>query len=233
MNLTKHLRGAGYDLIEGPVRNHQPLQLWLKRGFDQPELYYQHIDHAFSAPTALDLREDPALSVDSTYQLEHTFHVGMTVVGEILESIGVPRLDLTVELGIGRKVKIGYKDSMTRAVPLGELTAYLSEADFLHVNPVLLKHLHRNQMFILSGIVFAQKLEVAIEAEHEFDSKGIAKLSKLKDPSVALKFEGKSVLKMEASGNGMFPIAVKVNRIDFDKGEFKGLHLVTDTRNLF
>jgi len=73
----------------------------------------------------------------------------------------------------------------------------------------------------------------SFEAEHEFDSKGIAKLSKLKDPSVALKFEGKSVLKMEASGNGMFPIAVKANRIDFDKGEFKGLHLVSDTRKLF
>ncbi|MEY3350859.1 MAG: hypothetical protein RIQ50_970 [Bacteroidota bacterium] len=233
MNLTKYLRGAGYDLIEGPVRNHQPLQLWLKRGFDQPELYYQHIDHAFAAPTALDLREDPALSVDSTYQLEHSFHVGLTIVGEILASIGAPRIDLSAELGIGRKVKIGYKDSMTRAVPLGELTSYLSEADFLHVNPVLLKHLHRNNMFILSGIVFAQKLEVSIEAENEFDTKAIAKLSKLKDPSLEVKLEGKSVVKMEASGNGLFPIAVKANRIDFDKGEFKGLHLVTDSRNLF
>ena len=31
MKLTKFLSEQGYDLIEGPIRNHKPLQLWLKQ----------------------------------------------------------------------------------------------------------------------------------------------------------------------------------------------------------
>ncbi len=38
--LQQHLRDAGYDLIDGPLRNHQLLQLWLKKGLSEPELYY-------------------------------------------------------------------------------------------------------------------------------------------------------------------------------------------------
>jgi hypothetical protein len=51
MNLTTHLRKQGYDLIEGPVRHHGLLQLWLKRPLDEAELYYAHIDHAFQSPS--------------------------------------------------------------------------------------------------------------------------------------------------------------------------------------
>ena len=46
MNLTRLLRKQGYDLIQGPVRNHGLLQLWLKRPLDEADLYYTHIDHA-------------------------------------------------------------------------------------------------------------------------------------------------------------------------------------------
>jgi len=48
-SLQQHLREAGYDLIDGPIRNHKPLQLWLKDGFSQPELYYANILHAFNS----------------------------------------------------------------------------------------------------------------------------------------------------------------------------------------
>ena len=40
-------------------------------------------------------------------------------------------------------------------------------------------------------------------------------------------------LKMISSGENYFPIAVKANRIDFDRSVFKNLILVTDNRNLF
>jgi hypothetical protein len=35
------------------------------------------------------------------------------------------------------------------------------------------------------------------------------------------------------AGTERFPIAVKASRIDFDKGRYKGLTLVTDGRDLF
>jgi hypothetical protein len=40
MKLSKFLSEQGYDLIEGPIRNHKPLQLWLKQTFNEAELYY-------------------------------------------------------------------------------------------------------------------------------------------------------------------------------------------------
>jgi hypothetical protein len=40
-------------------------------------------------------------------------------------------------------------------------------------------------------------------------------------------------LKMVASAKDYFPIAVKASRLDFDKGQFKGLLQVTDNRNFF
>ncbi|MFM1793999.1 MAG: hypothetical protein RL642_384, partial [Bacteroidota bacterium] len=45
-SLQHHLRESGYDLIDGPIRNHKLLQLWLKAGANAPELYYEHIHHA-------------------------------------------------------------------------------------------------------------------------------------------------------------------------------------------
>jgi hypothetical protein len=35
------------------------------------------------------------------------------------------------------------------------------------------------------------------------------------------------------AGLGRMPIAVKAGRIDFDKGQFKGISLITDGRDLF
>jgi hypothetical protein len=43
MNLTKTLRHQGYDLIDGPLRNHKLLQLWLKRPYNEIQLYYAHL----------------------------------------------------------------------------------------------------------------------------------------------------------------------------------------------
>ena len=39
MKLTNFLSNQGYDLIEGPIRNHQPLQLWLKDSFGEADLW--------------------------------------------------------------------------------------------------------------------------------------------------------------------------------------------------
>ncbi|WP_300664237.1 hypothetical protein, partial [Fluviicola sp.] len=62
MKLTNYLRDAGYDLIEGPVRNQKPLQLWLKQDLNEAELYYSDVNHAFNSSVALNIEEDAALS---------------------------------------------------------------------------------------------------------------------------------------------------------------------------
>jgi hypothetical protein len=122
---------------------------------------------------------------------------------------------------------------VTRVVPLGEITDYLSRADFKHPNPVLLKNANRNNILVITGAIMAQNLIVEIETDFNIDSNLVATLNQAADGKLEFTANSQQKLKMVSSGSSFFPIAVQANRIDFDKGVFKGLTLVTDNRNIF
>ena len=87
MQLTNYLGKAGYDLVDSPVRNHKPLQLWLKQGFNRPELYYETIHHAFTCNIELKVGEDKSLAVDNDKKDEYAFNIGITMLDELLKAI--------------------------------------------------------------------------------------------------------------------------------------------------
>ncbi len=233
MKLSKYLRDAGYDLIEGPVRNQKPLQLWLKQAFNEAELYYQDVNHAFESPVELTITEDPALSIDSTKNDEYGFNIGVSILEEILKSIGLGAFDLSAKIASGRKVTISYENAVTKVIPLGDITNYLSSADFKHPNPVLLKNANRNNILIITGAVLAQNLVVEIETDFNLDANLVAELNQAADAKLDFSMHSQQTLRMVSGGNAFFPIAIKANRIDFDKGVFNGLKLVTDFGNVF
>ena len=233
MKLTKYLRDAGYDLIEGPVRNHKPLQLWIKTNFDEAQLYYKEISHAFSSSVQLTVTEDPALSVDTTKSDEYGFNIGVSLLEEILKSLGLGNFELSAKVKSGKNVTISYDNSVTKVIPLGEITDYLSSADFKHPNPVLLKNANRNNILVITGAIMAQNLVVEIETDFSIDANLVANLNQAADGKLEFTAHSEQKLKMVSSGSSFFPIAVKANRIDYDKGVFKGLALVTDNRNFF
>ncbi len=233
MKLTKYLRDAGYDLIEGPVRNQKPLQLWLKQPFNEAEFYYADINHAFASSVQLTITEDPALSVDTTKNDEYGFNIGISLLEEILKSIGLGAFELSTKIKSGKNVTISYDNSITKIIALGEITNYLSNADFKHPNPVLLKNANRNNIIVITGAVFAQNLVVEIETDFNLDSNLIATLNQAADGKLDFSKSSQQKLKMVSSGSSFFPIAIKANRIDFDKGVFNGLNLVTDKGNTF
>jgi hypothetical protein len=233
MKLTKYLRDAGYDLIEGPVRNQKPLQLWLKQPFNEAELYYVDINHAFESSVQLMITEDPALSVDTTKNDEYAFNIGVSLLEEILKSIGLGAFELSTKIKSGKKVTISYDNSVTKIIALGDITNYLSNADFKHPNPVLLKNANRSNILVITGAIFAQNLVVEIETDFNLDANLIATLNQAADGKLDFSINSQQKLKMVSGGSSFFPIAVKASRIDFDKGEFKGLKLVTDNRNFF
>ena len=233
MKLTKYLRDAGYDLIEVPVRNQKPLQLWLKQPSNEAELYYTDINHAFESSVQLTITEDHALSVDTTKNDEYGFNIGVSLLEEILKSIGLGAFELSAKIKSGKKVTISYDNSVTKIIALGEITNYLSNADFKHPNPVLLKNANRNNILVITGAVFAQNLVVEIDTDFNLDLNLIATLNQAADGKLDFSISSQKKLKMVSSGSSFFPIAVKANRIDFDKGVFKGINLVTDNRNFF
>ncbi|MFP4289327.1 MAG: hypothetical protein ACLFQS_08710 [Bacteroidales bacterium] len=233
MKLTAYLREQGYDLIEGPVRNHKTMQLWIKKPFNEIQLYYMNIDHAFESEVKFNEVTDPALSINSSKKDDYAFNIGITYLEEILKSIGLGNFEISSKIKSGKKVTISYNNSFTKVIPLGEVTNYLSTADFRHPNPVLLRNANRNNILVITGIIYAQNLVADINTDFDLDTNLVAQLNKAADGKLNFKIAQMQNLKMISSGSNHFPIAVKANRIDFDKGVFKGLKLVTDNRNFF
>lgn len=233
MNLTKTLRNAGYDLIDGPVRNHKLLQLWLQRPFNEVQLFYAHISHAFVSDVELKELENQALQVDATTQDDYSFNIGITLLEEILSSLGMGSLELSGKVKSGKKVTISYDRSYSEEVPIGEIQHYLSTCDFKYHNKNLLEHANRGNILVISGILKAKNLVVKIETDFQLDAALVADLNEMADGKLDFSKTGDHDLTMVSSGNRYFPIAVKANRIDFDKGHFDGTVLVTDNRRFF
>ena len=233
MQLTNYLKEQGYDLIGGPVRNHKLLQLWVKKTFDEAELYYSSIDHAFTSNVVLKEIENPALSVSQSTVNDYNYNIGITVLDDILKSLGMSNLDLSTVVRGGKKVTISYDNSVTREVPSGEIANYFNNADFVHPNPDLLRNANKNNILIVSGIVSAKNLVVEIDTENEIDASLLVNFTTLFDGKIDISISNKKHLKMVSSAAVHFPIAVKANRLQYQKGEFTGLRLITDNRNLF
>jgi hypothetical protein len=233
MKLTKYLSGQGYDLIEGPVRSHKPLQLWVKKPFDEAQLYYASIEHAFKSDIVLNEIENPALSVDATQKDDYSFNIGITLLEEILKTLGLGTFEISAKIKSGKTVTISYENSITKEYAIGNLEEYLFDADFLHPNPALLKNANNNNILLITGTVFAKNLVVNIETDFTLDANLITSLNAVAEGKLEFTMSSQSKLKMISNVGIYFPIAVKANRIDFDRSRFQQLILVTDNTNIF
>ena len=88
------------------------------------------------------------------------------------------------------------------------------------------------QKAIVTGVVTAEQLLAEIETDSKISSKMMSALKKNACNKIDFSNLKNNIVKMVA-GTERFPIAVKASRIDFDKGRYKGLTLVTDGRDLF
>lgn len=233
MSLKKTLRKQGYDLIDGPDRKHQPLQLWLKKINDQIEIYHENIDHAFISKVPLTEIRSDALNINYTKKDNYNFNIGLTVLEEILTAIGINNFKLSHRLSRGKQITISYDNAITVEYPIGNIENYLSAADFRHYNPALLKNLNRNNVLIISGVIFAKNLIVEIDTDTEINSETLAGLNNAADGKLDFSTSRTSKLKMTSIGTGFFPVAAKANRIIYSKGTFKNQELVTDRQDIF
>jgi hypothetical protein len=230
-SLQNHLSKSGYDLIDGPIRNHKPLQIWIKQPLSSAELYYEHILHAFKSPVKLKLEKDPGLIFDESLKSDYAFNIGITLLKETLQSIGLPPVALDTHFQSGKKISISFKNTQSEGLPKGNLVDFLQRADFVHPNPVLLRAANRNSLLVITGVVTAEQLVVEMETDKKLTNKEILAIAKANN-KIDLAVTKNNKTRMIA-GQGRFPIAVKAGRIDFDKGLFKGVRLLTDSRDLF
>ncbi|MDX6182718.1 hypothetical protein SGQ44_10060 [Flavobacterium sp. Fl-77] len=233
MKLTQFLTNQGYDLIEGPVRNHKPLQLWLKKSFDEAQLYYGSIDHAFKSDVVLTEIENPALSINTSKKDDYGFNIGITLLQEILKTLGLGAFEISAKIKSGKSVTISYDNSFTKEYAIGNLEEYFFGADFLHPNPSLLKNANQNNILLVTGVVFAKNLVADIETDFAFDAALMANLNEMVEGKIDFTKSAQNKIKMVANGEIHFPVAVKASRIDYDRSRFNKLILVTDSSNIF
>lgn len=233
MNLKKVLRQSGYDMIDSPIRNHKPLQIWLQKPFNAIELYYEHISHALVSEVQLNTIENKALTVNYEQEQEYKFNIGITVLEELLSSLGLGNLGLAASFKSGKSVTISYNNSKTLSVPTGEISNYLSSSDFKYPNRELMRNANRDNLLIISGVLMARDIKTIIETDTEISAEVKAKLIEAAEGKLDFNMISGKKLEMTSEANIPFPIAVKANRIDFDKGEFKKMTLITDNRFFF
>jgi hypothetical protein len=233
MDLTSSLKKAGYDLIDSPVRNHKLVQLWLKKDFDQIQMYYDQITFALKSDVALNEITNSALKVTSSTKNEFNFNLGITILDDILKSIGLANFSLSAEIKSGKTVTISYDNSVTKEIEIGALENFLFNSDFLHPNQLLLKNLNKNDVIITTGILYAKNLMVEIETDFSISAELKAKLTEIGEGKIDFSKSTERKLKMSADTGNLYPIAVKANRLDYDHGKFKKHFLITDHRNLF
>lgn len=233
MKLVKELRKQSFDLIEGQVRNHKPQQLWLKKGLNRAEFFSADVNQTFNSQVQLTEIEDASLSVNANMKESFKFNIGVTVLDDILESLGMGALEISANIKSGKEITISYDNSISKIIPINDVINYFSTADFKYPNPVLLKELNNNNLLIITGVIFAKNLNVEIETDFKIDSELVAKITELADGKIDLNLNSENKIKMVSGGNNYFPVAVKASRVDYDKGRFKGLTTVTDNRNFF
>ncbi|WP_417359464.1 hypothetical protein [Galbibacter sp.] len=233
MSLTKLLRNQGYDLIDGPIRIHKLLQLWLKRPFNEVQLYYSTIHHAFESHISLPEIENSALSIDASTTDEYEFNIGISILEDILNSLGLGAVEINSKIQSGKRVTISYDNAVSKEIPAGDLENYLANADFQHPNQNLLRNANRNNILVINGILKAKNLVVEIETDANFDASLVAELNLLASGKLNFTKNDNNRIKMVADGIGHFPVAVKASRISFDKGHFNRINLITDNRGFF
>jgi hypothetical protein len=181
----------------------------------------------------LAVQTNDALKVDATSKNEYNFNIGITILEEILKSIGISNLNLSSEIKSGKSVKISYDNSITKEIEIGVLENFLINCDFLHPNELLLKNLNNNDVIITTGVLYAKNLIVEIETEFSITAELKAKLTDIAEGKLNFSNSSETKLKMTSETGNFYPIAVKASRLDFDHGKFKKQNLITDTRNFF
>lgn len=233
MSLSKVLKDKGYDLIDGPTRNHSIKQLWIKDPWDKAEVLYDHVDHAFLSPVQLIAPSVNGLDLVYSQKNTFNFNIGMSVAKLALDALGINGLGLTTSIKKGKTVDISYSGSVSNEIPLGRIQEFFSVADYHHSNPKLLRNLNSNNVIFISGLLSAKYLRIEIQNDVEFDLSIEGKINEAVDGKLEVKLVSKKKLQLTSSGDTLFPVAVKAHRLRYRKGEFIDAELITDNRDFF
>ena len=230
-NLIKLLRGQGYDYIDGPIRNQQVLQVWNKKDSER-NTFFEMLDKLFISSVELIPYENPALFVNYSATAEYNINIGITALEQLLKSLNSNNLGLNNKIKTGKSVSIAYDNAKTIDYAYGNLSNFFydKKTDFKYANPELLDQANRNNLLLITGMLYAQNLEVHIKTYTDLDTNLGLELTKLAGGKVDFSMASSKEIVMKSELGKAFPIAVKAFRLSFDKGKYVSMRLLTDHR---
>ncbi|WP_167619098.1 hypothetical protein [Maribellus sediminis] len=233
MTLSKTLHKQGYDLILGSIRNQDTLQLWLKKGANKIDLYKDSIVEIFHSDSSLIPITNNVLSVNALESETFDFSMGIGLVQNIIAPLKLANTDFKNKINCGKKVTISYNNSYTKEFTFGDIEEFIVAAETKDISSAVMAHLNKNDIVVITGIIYAKSLNVTIETDASENSDVVASLNEIGEGKVKFNSDSSSNISMNANSDEYFPIAVKAHRIVFNNDKFKKLILVTDNRNFF
>lgn len=233
MTLRTTLQNQNYDLIDGPVRNHQLLQVWTKRTIDRATLYSPSLSTLFDQPFEPEIIESPSLTIDNNQEEAFDFDTGIGMLENLMQQFKLGKLKLDQHIHGGKSITLSYNMAVSREIALFELEKYLTKIDGRSQIPSLARELERDNLLVISGLILARELKVSIESEGKIDAALAINLNKLAEGKANFTRSSNKCLTMTADQEKVFPIAVKALRIRFQQYKFKKLVLATDNRDFF
>jgi hypothetical protein len=233
MSLKETLQKQNYDLIQGPIRNQDLLQVWIKMDFDQITIYRKSISKIFDQSFVEEPLLNEALSIVSDESETFDFSPGIDFVKNALHQFDIIDVDIEGHIKNGKSVTISYDNSYTKEFTAGAIADYLSHVTFDADNRSLQKQLHRDNLIVIAGVVFAKNLNVKIEATSDDDVGLETKLNQFGSAKFKIDKIDNHEIAMMIDSDEDFPIAIKAYRMKFRNDRFTGLKLVSDNRNFF
>ena len=232
-DLSKNLEKEGYDLIDGTLREQRLLQVWRKRFNNPIESLASSIHHIFNSKVNLSTTISPALDIVSNASQELKFNIGLTVLEDILSKSNLGKFDLGTKISSGKKVEISYSNSFSETVVQLDLENFLATSDFVHPNPGVLKDLNRENLIVITGVVYAKNLKATIESESEISASIDTEINAVVGGKISLSRESNTKIVLSAPLGETFPIALKYHKMKFRDGIFRKLELVSDSKDWF
>jgi hypothetical protein len=231
-DLVKTLRNSGLDLIDGVVREHKPLSIWIKRNTERVS-YRGQLDEIFSSPVPIRMDEFKLPDIDFDSKACYNMNIGASAFSGFLATLGIS--DLSTVVKGGKKMEVSFSETVLIKANQNDVQVFFEspQLDFHCKSNEIYEQANLDNLILVTGVAFAKKVDVSVSSDFSIDTNVKSDVKNLATVDVDAKFENEKTLKMIFSPDELIPVAVLAYRLRFNRGFFEKMNQVSDNRDFF
>lgn len=243
--MIKHIinsyREVGYDWIEFPTQQHQLLQYSNKNSIDSPD-EHSILDRLYSDEVTIDfnnkkhINRSLPLSITGAVNRKLKIGFGISALRNILSTLGLGNLGAKLNSSSFEYININYDDLEMEEIFENVLRSFLFTADPIDVgyNDEPFKRDLEKGIYIYSGVLYATNLQIVLKRKKDFDANINASFRDFVEGKFEVSNNKDEDLIMKSKDGIRMPIALKIHKAEWDKGEFdfKDFKAITYKKNV-